>query len=439
MKTDNIKSNTVRHSLGVVVKQESMYPFYMVTFYLFLEFTRIQTLVPFLSYFHLPAVTVILIAVSLFVSGKMYLKDKQTIVYISLLIEMIAHGPFAINNYWAFQVFYSMIATFIAYLGIANLVDNVYKYDKLIKYWLIAFIFISIYAYFNANLDLPKSRRYGIGVGGFIGDANDFCMAINTIIPFAVFGLFTAKTKLSKFYFILLSCLFLYVVILTESRGGFIGLVSVALYCWIRSDKKILLAIFIGLLVLFAITVAQNDYWDEIQSIKSENTEINPHGTGAQRVYAWKLGWRIFLDNPIVGVGQGNYPWNVGEAEDKEGVLWKTRSSRGRAAHSLYFTLLPELGIIGTFLYILMIVYSYKDLKYIRNLSKNRKEFISDEYWKKSYYAALALEASLIGFLVSSVFISTLYYPSFWLLCAFIISLKKSVNKYDCGQTISQP
>jgi len=176
------------------------------------------------------------------------------------------------------------------------------------------------------------------------------------------------------------------------------------------------------------LAVAPGYYWDEIRSIRTENTEDNRYGTGAQRVYSWKLGWRLFLMNPIIGVGQGNYQWNVGEAEDQAGVQWKTRSIRGRVAHSLYFTLLPELGIVGSILYFLMIFFSFKDLKYIKDISKKRKDIASDEYSKKIYYQALALEASIIGFLVSSVFISTLYYPNFWLLCAFVVALKKIVT-----------
>ena len=66
----------------------------------------------------------------------------------------------------------------------------------------------------------------------------------------------------------------------------------------------------------------------------------------------------LFFDNPVMGVGQGNYPWHVGEIEEEMGVQWQTRSLSGRAAHSLYFTLLPELGLIGTLIYFLIVVFS---------------------------------------------------------------------------------
>ena len=110
------------------------------------------------------------------------------------------------------------------------------------------------------------------------------------------------------------------------------------------------------------------------------------------------------------------------------GVQWQTRSLSGRAAHSLYFTLLPELGIIGTFLYVAIIVLVFKDLKYIKKVSKYNKDILSVDESKRFYNLALTLEGSLVGFLISSVFISTLYYPNFWILCGFIVSLKKILH-----------
>ena len=210
-----------------IIKKESMVPFYLIVLYLFLEYVRPQLLVPFLRNLHIPAITVILIAISLLFSGKLSFKGKQTVLYIVLLGEMVIHGPIAVNNYWAFQRFYEMSVTFIAYLGIINFVDSEEKYDKLIKLWLNLFIFLAIFGILNK----------GVGVGGFIGDENDFCMAMNMVLPFALFGIFSANGKSKKIYFLFLICLYLS-SILTYSRGGFVGLASVMIYCWIRSAKS---------------------------------------------------------------------------------------------------------------------------------------------------------------------------------------------------------
>jgi hypothetical protein len=43
---------------------------------------------------------------------------------------------------------------------------------------------------------------------------------------------------------------------------------------------------------------------------------------------------------------------------------------------------------------------------------------------RKAYFYANAMQASLVGYLVSSIFISTLYYPSFWVMMGFVVALR---------------
>jgi O-antigen ligase len=358
------------------------------------------------------------------VSRKFSLKAKQTVLFLLILCEMVIHGPFANNNYWAFTIFYNMSITFIAYMGIIAFLDTYEKYEIFVKYWIMTFIFLAFVGMTNK----------GKGVGGFIGDENDFCMALNMILPFVIFGIFMDKSKLYKIYCVILTGLFLFVIALTESRGGFIGLVSVVLYCVWKSNRKMALGILICIFSVFLYIVAPSGYWQEIGTISDEASQNSEKlesqvGTGAQRLYSWKLGWGMFVDNPIMGVGQGNYPWNVMEQEEKMNINWKTRSLAGRAAHSLYFTLLPELGIIGTVLFFTIIIYVWKDLLWVRYIIKKDILFTSNLN-KNIYYNTLAIEASIIGYLSSSVFISTLYYPNFWLLTAIMVALKNIVSDY---------
>jgi len=394
------------------MKNESMFSFYMVVLYLFLEFGRPQNLIPVLAYLHLPALTIVFIMLSLFVSGKINLRDKQTISLLLIMTEMVVHGPLAINNYWAFWTFYLMVINFIGFMGISRLIDSDKKFNTMIDCYLLTFVFLSIMGLLS----------HGRGVGGFLGDENDFCMVLNMVFPFALYRIFTSKSKSGKLYYIALAALFLVANVTTLSRGGFLGLASVVLYCVIRSKNKFALVSVISILVLVALLFAPSAYWGEVQSITGDTD--NPYSTGEQRIYAWKLGWKMFLNNPILGVGQGNYPWHVVEVENALGVQWQTRSLGGRAAHSMYFTLIPELGLIGIILYAFLIKYLLKDIKYIRNISKERKEIFSQDESRIQFNQSLAFEASLVGYLVSSVFISTLYYPSLYILCGFVLAYK---------------
>lgn len=407
------KSDTFQSAKVVSNKKENMFSFYIVALYLFLEFGRPQNLVPGLGSLRLPALTIVIIIISLLYTGRLNLKDKQTRIFMLILSLMILHGPIAINNYWAFWVFYGMAINFIAYLGISTFVDNEYKYDKFVNIYLYIFIYLSFYNFINL----------GRGVGGFLGDENDFCMVINMVFPFALYRVFTARNTSGKIYYISLSALFILANITTLSRGGFLGLAAVVGYCGVRSKNKMALGAILVLLVMFVLAFAPESYWDEVRSIFGESG--NPYGTGAQRLYAWKLGWNMFLDNPILGVGQGNYPWHVVDVENQLGVQWIQRSLGGRVAHSLYFTLLPELGLIGVILYGLLIRNFFKDVKYIKTISASYGNVLSSFDSRNQLNNTLAFEASMIGFLVSSIFISTLYYPSLYILCAMLLAYKK--------------
>jgi O-antigen ligase len=139
----------------------------------------------------------------------------------------------------------------------------------------------------------------------------------------------------------------------------------------------------------------------------------------------------MFLDNPVMGVGQGNFPYvfrkyEVEAGHGEEG--YHGRSVAGRAAHSIYFTMLPELGMIGTGIFLVMVFNMFKDLKTVKSRSsgsgppKNRP---SNPLSNRNYALALGLEGALVSYLVSGAFISVLYYPNIWLLMGFIGSLKK--------------
>lgn len=394
-------------------------PFLLLLVYLFFEYGRPQALLRPLSVLHIPAVTAVLLAAMLFLRGRVRLEERQTLLFVLLLGLMVVHGPIAVNNYWTLMVFIGMCFNFIAFLAIVHFVDDEERFSKLVDVWLKVHVLVALIGIVNK----------GTGAGGFLGDENDLCMTLNMVLPFPYFLSMSAPTRSRRIYYIALACLFLFVIILTQSRGGFVGLIATALYCWWRSKRKLLSAAVAAVLALFVALAAPPSYWDEIRSIAGENSPANPYGTGAERYYSWKVAWGMFLDNPVMGVGQGNYPWNVGVYEEKLGFAegFHERSLAGRQAHSLYFTLLPELGLIGVVLFGSMVLLTVRDLRRIQRFPAIGGK--GEDVRIPPAVVATALEASLVGYLASGVFISILYYPNFWLLMGFSLSLHRILER----------
>jgi len=408
--------NRVRGSS--LVKKESLVPLSLLFFYLILEYGRPQDLLPFIGVLHLPAITTILLALSIINSGMIQLKDKQTVFFLFLIGLMVIHGPIAVNNYWTLMIFIVMASNFIIFLALTRYVDTPDKYNRLLKTWFGIHVFLAIHGIV----------KKGIGVGGFLGDENDFCMTMNMIIPFSFFLAMNASGK-SKIFYIVLTCLFLSAILISFSRGGFVGLMAAFAYCWLKTKRKLFTAIVMGVLTVFAIVVAPPAYWDEVRSITEEGADT---GTGEERVYTWGIGWHMFLDNPILGVGQGNFPYVFHKYELEvtgSDEPFHGRSVAGREAHSIYFTMLPELGILGTSIIFGMIYYTFKDLRTIKAYIFKRDSKVSNQASEKYISIVLALEGALVSYLVSGVFISILYYPNLWILMGFIISFKYIVIK----------
>lgn len=397
------------------------FPFILVLCYLLLEYTRPQSIIPILGLFRLPAIVMGLLLFSLISSRLKIFKDFQTKLFIIFLILMAKNIPFATNTYWAFWTTYGMVVIFISYLAIANFVNSMKKIEWYINIWFFAHIILAVYSI----------KNHGRGIGGFFEDENDFSLALNMIMPYSFFLFHEAKQKTEKIKFLLMTGLFIVANLITFSRGGFIGLSAVFLYYLFKSPRKVLAISLIVLLIGIVVYLAPAGYWEEIKTIQQGTNDA----TGGQRIYLWKIAWKMFLDHSFIGVGPGNYNWNVMNYET--GI--EMRIHGGITAHSAYFVLLSELAIPGVIIILLMLYTSYKDRKSIIILYKNRERIIEDvnltleqkQYFynsiSKAYHLTLAITGSLIAYLVSGIFISVLYYPHFWLLLAFTLALKQSL------------
>jgi O-antigen ligase len=396
--------------------QESKAGFYLVLAYFFFEFGRPQELVPGLRSIPFGTGLSILLILNVLMSGKVDFSRLQTKLWFPLFAVMAIHVPIAVNNYWALMTFKDMVLMYCVYLGVITFVNSTEKMMTLMKLW------IGIHG-FLAVMGIAKGGR---GIGAWMGDENDFCMVMDMVVPFGYFLMFSAGGIVEKMKYFGFLGTFILAAMTSLSRGGFMGLAAVGAYCWYRSPKKLNALIVVVVAVLFMVVLAPEKYWNEIASSTSDET-LGTHGTGGARLYTWGIGMDMFYANPIIGIGPRNFPWTFAIYEGDQ--RFNDRSIGGRQAHSAWVTLISELGLAGIIIIGGMLFQSYRDLTWVR------KRFAPAESRQKHgqtvqagedvrMYLARAMEGSLIGFIVSSVFISTLWYPSLWIMMALVAALR---------------
>lgn len=384
--------------------------FFLFFLYIIIEFARPQSLVPAIGAIRPALIVAIPLGIFAFMnlSSPIY-KDLS----IKLLILFVALAGLAIlyakNNFWAFQFTRTLgLYVFVAVIPMCLLVTGLPRLRKLLWFWVIVHFYLALYGLTHG----------GKGPGSFIADENDLALALNTAIPFAYF-LWASKTVGSTARMYLLVALIVMVagVVATASRGGFVGLtVTASAIIWF-SSARVRNAFLVVICSLIFYVLIPDQYKAEIESIgdTSDNTRLD-------RLYSWARGWEMYLDNPLLGVGVGNYPWRVSEYELASGSNYgQRRMLGGRAAHSLYFTLLPETGTAGTVVFIILAVRVFRQMR-VRPTSKS-SVFDKDLATLDAFKRGVAV--SMVGFLVTAVFISVLYYPQFWYLVGFSVVVRR--------------
>jgi hypothetical protein len=381
------------------------FPIFCIVLYLIAEYARIAFLGP----LKLALVAQILLAayfLKRFDRIREVTRDRYFRYYFLLLLLMLFHVFFARNNYWAFMQFRLMITYFIISLACCLFLDS----EK--KLYLIISIFIFIHLLGALNWLFGMSL---IGQSGPLGDENDFALAMNVAMPLSFFfGLINHGIK-RMFYWT--TCILLIMGnVVAGSRGGFIGLISVVALCIPFLKSKVKAMVVVGLVaVVFWFSIPES-YKSDILSIASE-TKVETGTTGYGRTQVWDLAWHVFEHHPVVGVGQGGINFYLGEyvEEGDSADYWRIRPGQGgRATHSIYFTLLPELGLVGCILFALMIKSNIDNIRLVRiNALGN---------YVGTAYIAIGLGVGMTGYLVTGIFLSAFYYPQFWNISAFLLS-----------------
>ncbi len=376
------------------------------------------------------------ISILLFISWllvKRKLWTPQIVCFLLLLAIIAAMGPFAVNS---FSIWWGFRAMAVQLLCIC--IPMIHHINSLRKTRIFVYALISVYTY----LALYGLTHSGTGPGGPVGDENDLALALNTAIPFAYVSFLLSRSSMKKALFGTSTILIILAVVATFSRGGFLGLIPVLLYCYFLSSKKVLTALVAVCLALTLSAVTPEKYGitytERISSMVAEITGEQT-GTGSLRQEHWAIARWMFYDNPLLGVGFGNYTWNVPSYQTQQQYEILGRSLSGFAAHSLYFTVLAELGICGFLIFVAIMWFNLKDIRWLIQVSRHRpahqdtppppKETPIDTYSQEGLnharYYAHAILAAFMGYLVSGVFLSVLAYPHFWLLTALLGGLKQ--------------
>jgi hypothetical protein len=286
-------------------------------------------------------------------------------------------------------------------------------------------------------------------------DANDLALLLDIMLPLALY-LFATSTWLLRMVLAGMMLVFLYGLVLTQSRGGFLALLAVGALVLRRSALKRSHKIaFTSLAILVFGLIAGKAYWERIETMWAPKTEYDR--TAGGRTELWKTGLGLLAKRPW-GVGIDGFAVAEGLSHGGKGK-WS-------AAHNSFLQVAVELGVAGFVVFVLVLLSTFKTLRQVQLLlrpppdrkatprigraplvrapllGKPKKQL---DVRENILLLASALEVSLCGFAVGGFFLSQAYSGMLYVLlglsvvCMRLADAYQSVGDQRTSQVLASP
>jgi len=315
--------------------------------------------------------------------------------------------PLAINPPIAWQEFSgTFIRCIVMFIVIVNVVRTKARLKGLLLLALAAGLWLSVEAVNEYRLGLATVEGYRAGGsgGGIFGNSNDMALFLVSIVPIAIALMLGSRSLARKFLFGGCAVLMVAGIVLTYSRGGFIGLlVALTFFAWKAGPRRRLQLIVVGFLIVVAFLALVPSYALRLASILVPS--LDPVGSSEARSGELFRSLYVAIRHPLLGIGMGNYS--------------REMSYRGLVTHNSYTQVAAEMGMAALVCYTMFIVAP------LRKLGQIGRETFEARSNSNYYYLAVGLQASLLGYMVCSFFASVAYLWYVYYLVGYAVCLRR--------------
>jgi len=263
-----------------------------------------------------------------------------------------------------------------------------------------------------------------------LGDENDLALGCATAFPFAFYG-FERLSGSRRWLSGAIGGLLVVAIVASFSRGGFVALAAVGVYCWLASKHKLrgLVAVVLAAALLI-IAAPDKGRTGESYGERLRTMFQTEEGTAEVRQFLWTAAWNMWKAHPVLGVGAGNYAYLVGSYQptDFKKPEYLERDWSGAATHSLFFQVLAEQGTVGIVILGYVVGMHFRTIRRLRRQAVSHPGMPPDVRRDVELYGS-ALGGTVVGFCAGGAFLSVAYYPYIWYFTAMAVALEHLVQR----------
>src|ERR1041384_2960945 len=233
--------------------------------------------------FYVGVVTLSIYAITqIVVEGNLTTRTREVNLILLLGVAALLSIPFAINPGEAWKTFSDLLVkTLLIFIVLVNVVRT----ERRLRLLILLALGVSIYLSIAAIQDY-RAGLFGIGteitsrimgrIKGLFDNPNDLALHLVTMAPIAI-GLAMAKPGMfRKFVYIGAASLMVAAIVVTFSRGGFIGLVAMSFFLVLKLGRKqrfpTMAGFFLAVVLFFAL--APGSYGSRLSTIFNIGGEL---------------------------------------------------------------------------------------------------------------------------------------------------------------------
>jgi O-antigen ligase len=409
---EDAETQQIKPQKVVTKRGQHMFAYGGVFLFTFLLYLRPNELFPMLG--TLPIVkTVTFFVVVIYIVSKLGAGEKTELSIeakgmLGMAILALLFAPLAASPQDSIDTLQEpFIKIVIIFILLTNLVDT---RERLLLIWKMVVIWGAIFGYqaissFQRGEFSLKGQRIVGMVQGMFGNPNDLATSLNMLLPFAII-LFITGRGFSRLLYLGCAVIIAIGVVVTYSRGGFLGLLAMgAVMLWKlgRGRRFATLMVALVLVVIMSATMpgGLGSRMGSVLNIDSDQT-----GSAQERWALMQNTANLAMKRPIVGVGMGNL---------------HIYSIRELVAHNAYLEVAAELGVLGLISYMTVILAPMIMLRRLERQTAKEPPGPGREV----FYMSIAIQGAIVAYMVCSFFSSIQYQWYVYYVAAYAVALRK--------------
>ena len=397
------------------LKQESR-AFWWLCIYLFLEYIRPATLYPVIDILPWAQIALLIVCIYAFSDKTItWVRSPANLLIVIFFIIVLLSSVFAFRPSVSWAAIDVPVNWVILYFLIITTVNTEKRFFVFVLLFLLLNFKMSQHGFFSYARRGFSYTSWGVtGSPGWFRDSGDFGIAMAVFFPLAAAFALALKDywgRYKRWFFYFLPITGMVTIVATSSRGAQLGMAAIGVWFLLKTRKGLKAMIGITIVGWILYATLPERMLGEYHTAGQDPTSIN-------RLAHWAFGMDVVRDNPILGIGYHNW-LNYCNFMNPSGLGLK---SNCQLPHNTYIEAAADLGVTGFCIYVwLALLIFFLNARTRKNAKQSKNKLI--------VYLAHGLDGGLVGYLVSTIFFSELFYPVFWVQLSMTVALHEISKK----------